>query len=305
MVAAQIEGWSRARAQSAIEAGQVRVNDRPARKPSQTVPAGATIDVDIVEDDGDADVAAVHPVDLSLPVLYEDDACIVINKPAGISVHPGAGMAPDEATILHGAAYLLQERSLPFSASSVLVHRLDKDTTGCLLLAKTSAAHSALQKQFEGRSVSKHYLAIVAGIPSPPSARIEAPIGRSPIDRTKMSILSAGKQRDAATTYTTVSSSRDAALLLCELHTGRTHQIRVHLTSVGYPLLGDDTYVTPHAQRLAATLGIERICLHAWKLAFASPAAASPVSLTAPVPDAFAHAAKRAGLALPPESFSA
>src|SRR3989338_8531562 len=182
-------------------------------------------------------------------------------------------MHEGEKTILHGIAYLFQKKNLPFSSEAVLVHRLDKETTGCLLIAKSPAAHIALQKQFADRTVSKTYLALVAGVPSPPAATIDAPIGRSTHDRTTMGIQGASGFREAQTTYRTVSvsSKKDCALLTCDLHTGRTHQIRVHLSSVGHPVLGDGTYTSVLSERVTQDYDIHGLCLHAWKLEFVSP----------------------------------
>ncbi|TSC79635.1 MAG: 23S rRNA pseudouridine synthase [Candidatus Peregrinibacteria bacterium Gr01-1014_25] len=285
---------SRAKAQEAIETGWVTVNDGIIRKPAFALQEGDVVEVHEGFGIRDPD-RGIEPEDLHLPVLYEDDACIVINKPAGIAVHPGAGTAR-EKTILHGAAFLLKERGLPFSPESILVHRLDRGTTGCLLLAKTPAAHMALQEQFAQRTVRKKYLAIVAGVPDPPVAVIDAPIGRSSSDRTAMGIIGASALREARTTYRTVASSREASLLACDLHTGRTHQLRVHLSAIGHPILGDDTYTSEFAERVATASGIDRICLHARELTFTSPATGHAETIQAPPPEEFTKAAKVLGL---------
>ena len=282
---------SRGHAQELIEAGCVQVNGAVCLKPARHVDPGDIVGValpDIPLLSGD-----IEPRDMHLPIVHEDAACIVIDKPAGYAVHPGTGMAPGEVTILHGAAHLFVQRGLAFNPAHVLAHRLDKETTGCLLLAKTPEAHIALQAQFADRSVQKTYLAIVAGVPDPAAATIDAPIGRSPNARTKMSVYGVSHARDARTTYRTLSASNQAALLACDLHTGRTHQIRVHLSSVGYPVIGDDTYVNRLAERLAQEAEIPSLCLHAWKLAFRSPSGNLPISLTVEPPPAFVHAMER------------
>lgn len=212
----------------------------------------------------------IDPVDLKLEVLYEDDNCLVINKPAGIAVHPGNGMKKGEKTIINGMAFLLKERSIPFAAGTVLVHRLDKETTGCLLIAKKPQAHRFLQKQFKDRMVEKTYLAIVAGVPKISEATIEAPIGRNLTNRTKMSVLKTSVSRAASTSYKVLDASDDCALLSCGLHTGRTHQIRVHLSSIGHPVLGDEVYGSAESKKITRKHQINGLCLHAYKLVFKS-----------------------------------
>jgi 23S rRNA pseudouridine1911/1915/1917 synthase len=259
---------SRAKAQKAIEEGYVRVNGVAQRKPAWKVDAG---DVVSLQEMPEA-TSSIEAVDLKLPILYEDSSCFVLNKPAGYAVHPGSGMAAGEKTLLHGLAFLFRERSLPFYSASVLVHRLDKETTGCILIAKNAEAHLQLQKQFETRSVEKKYLALVAGIPEHDTAKIDAPIGRSSHNRTKMSVRGVSKSREAQTTYQLLDSSKEAALVECDLHTGRTHQVRVHLQSIGHPVLGDPSYTNGPSEKLAEKYNIEQLCLHAWKLTFESPA---------------------------------
>ncbi len=261
---------SRARIQKLIEAGAVTVNGELMLKVAHRLKFNDKVVLEIPEH-AIPQKHTVVPVDLKLPVLFEDENCMVINKPAGIAVHPGAGMDTDEVTLLSGVAFLFAERKIPFSPEAVLVHRLDKETTGCLLIAKNLDAHAELQKQFETRTVEKTYLAIVFSVPSPAKAMIDAPVGRNLTDRTKMSVLRTSTSREAQTTYTTLQASTEAALLACDLHTGRTHQIRVHLRSISHPILGDDTYFTPKGQEFAKAHDIENLCLHAWKLSFSSP----------------------------------
>lgn len=260
---------SRIKASEMVRTGKVLVNGRIARKPALVLNAGDKVETSLADEP--VTETRLKAVDLKLQVLYEDDACFVIAKPAGISVHPGNGIPKDAPTMLHGIAYLFKQRSIPFSSSAVLVHRLDKETTGCLLVAKNARSHKALQKQFEDRTVQKTYLAIVAGVPDPPSAMIDASIGRSSSNRTRMTVLGSSKTRDARTTYRTLSASKVAALLACDLHTGRTHQIRVHLRAIGHPILGDASYFSSASKRLSEEFGIHDLCLHAWKLKFTSP----------------------------------
>jgi 23S rRNA pseudouridine1911/1915/1917 synthase len=291
---------SRAKAQQAIEEGLVEVNDEVLRKPAQRLQEGDS--VRFRGPTAEVHDLVIKPIDLNLDILYEDDRCFVLNKPSGTSVHPGAGTQPKEPTILHGIAYLFSKRAIPFDGDSVLAHRLDKGTTGCLLIAKEAEAHALLQKQFEERTIEKQYLALVVGAPSPAAAVIDAPVGRSTTHRTKMAILGAATPREAQTTYRTLAMSprKDASLLLCTLHTGRTHQVRVHLSSIGHPILGDDTYTSPQSEMVTQDLAIQNLCLHAWKLTFISPADTVRHTITAPLPLAFRTVLQRMGMEFSP-----
>ena len=286
---------SRAHAQKLIERGHVTVNGRKETKASRDIDSRHVVEYTLEE-------AAAVPdgvtSKMTLEVLYEDDDCFVINKPAGVAVHPGNGMAKNDETLLDGLKPIFAKRKLPFSASDVLVHRLDKETTGCLLIAKNAKAHKLLQKQFESRSVSKFYLALVAGVPSPASAVIDAPIGRHTGDRTRMSIVQISASRSASTTYRTLSSSQGVALLSCELHTGRTHQIRVHLRAIGHPILGDEKYETTASANVTAKFRVHFLCLHAWKLGFQSPSG-KKVSVNAEPPEKFLELTQQLGLKVP------
>ena len=274
---------SRSKAQKLIKDGMVQVNGKVVTKVAFMLKEGDHITV--AESRGSTirgrDVES--SVDLHLDVLYEDSACLVINKPAGLAVHPASSMKKGDRTILNGVEFLFKKRSLPFSEDAILVHRLDKETTGCLLIAKNVAAHAALQKQFEDRTVSKKYLALVAGVPSPSSATIDAPIGRNLVQRTMMSIFKTGKSRAAKTTYKTIQAKEDCALLECDLHTGRTHQVRVHLSSIEHPILGDPKYHSALSEKVTKEYGIKGLCLHAWKLAFDSQVDERRVSVVAPI----------------------
>ena len=290
-------GCTRTHAQRLVRAECVAVNGQTVRKPSHVLCADDAITVEPFDDDRH-DRIALEPIDLQLPILYEDDACIVINKPAGIAVHP-APTTKGEPTVLHGIAFLYVERALPFAAHAALVHRLDKETTGCLLVAKTPDAHHELQQQFQSRTVRKTYLALVAGAPDPASAVIDAPVGRKLTDRTKMSVFRTSVSREARTVYRTRQACNGCALLECDLHTGRTHQIRVHLSSIGHPIIGDIAYGSPQSCALAESLAIVSLCLHAWHLTFVSPANGAEHTTEAPVPPAFVAALQRIGCSIP------
>lgn len=271
----------------------MRVNGKTIRKSSHPLEPGQTVELCGQLPMPSSDIT---PTDLRLEVLYEDAACIVINKPVDLSVHPGAGMEPGTVTVLHGIAHLFAARSLPFSMQMPLVHRLDKDTTGCLLVAKDPESHAALQAQFEHRTVQKTYLALVAGRPVLAEATIDSPIGRSTSNRTRMAVRGATKLREAQTTYRVLDATDQAALVECDLHTGRTHQIRVHLHAIGHPVLGDATYTTPTSVHLAGQFGIQSICLHAWRLSFISPHEDRRQTVQAPLPPTLAQAVAAAHL---------
>ncbi len=288
---------SRIKASEMVRGGKVMVNGRIARKPAQVLAVGDKVQAS--KNDEMVTETRLAAEDLKLEVLYEDDACMVINKPAGNSVHPGAGMPADEITILHGIAFLFKERKIPFSSSSVLVHRLDKETTGCLLVAKTAKAHKELQMQFENRTVKKTYLAIVVGIPDPPSAIVDAAIGRSSSNRTKMSVISSAKTREARTTYRTLDACKVAALVACDLHTGRTHQIRVHMHAIGHPILGDDTYFSSSSEKVSKDFHIKDLCLHAWKLTFVSPEDKKEHAVMTPLPNNIEKVLKEMKMLIP------
>lgn len=286
---------SRAHAQKLIERRHVTVNGRRETKASRDIDSRHVIEYTLEEA---AAVPRHAKSTMKLDVLFEDDDCLVISKPAGIAVHPGNGMHKTDETLLDGLRPMFAKLTLPFSPSDVLVHRLDKETTGCLLIAKSAKAHKFLQKQFESRSVTKFYLALVAGVPSPAAAMIDAPIGRHTGDRTRMSIVQIGASRSASTTYRTLSSTQGAALLSCELHTGRTHQIRVHLRAIGHPILGDEKYETTLSAIASAKRQVHFLCLHAWKLGFTSMKG-KKVNVSAEPPGKFLALIRELGLRMP------
>ena len=296
LLAAEDEALSRSKIQSAIKQGLVTVNGTVVKKASQKLSSGDCVIIDEAAAHITHNAAPITPIDLHLEVLFEDDAVMVINKPAGIAVHPGHSMDQDEQTILHGIAHLFADRNIPFSADSTLAHRLDKPTTGCLAVVKNNNSFQHLQKQFENRTTKKTYIAIVSGVPEHQSATIDAPIGRSLTDRTKMSILKTSVSRDAKTTYTVLDSTDACSLLECDLHTGRTHQLRVHLASIGHPILGDSAYGSPASIKQSESYGIEGLCLHAQSLRFVSPADNNEHLIEAPLPDAFVTAQSAVGL---------
>jgi 23S rRNA pseudouridine1911/1915/1917 synthase len=219
---------------------------------------------------------------ISLQVVYEDEHIVVIDKPSNLVVHPGAGNRT--GTLLNGLITLCpKNKSLPRAG---IVHRLDKDTSGLLIAAKTLQAHTSLVEQLQKRSVTREYLALVYGTP-PASGTIEKPIGRHPRNRKLMSTLTRGKQ--AITHFHTNEYGKEWALLRCNLETGRTHQIRVHLSSIDCPIIGDKTYVSTKFQRkrIVVTDTIARQALHATKLKIIHPVLNEPMCWEAPPPQDF------------------
>lgn len=257
---------SRARVQRLIDAGHARVNGSPARK-AMNVSEGDALELEVP--------ATPHesvPTGLELPVLYEDDQLCVIDKPAGLAVHGAPGDTGPSV-----AAWWLEKLGEAAGAFDVerpgIVHRLDKDTSGVLVLARTPAAQAALSAAFEARTTKKTYLAIVEGVPDRPKAVIDAPIDRHPGDRTRMAIVTRG--REARTAYEVLHSDGRKALIEVHPETGRTHQIRVHLAAIGVPVSDDAVYGKrePGGRQL----------LHAYQLAIPHPAGGT-LTVTAPIP---------------------
>ena len=241
------------------------------------------------------------PQDIPLSVLYEDGAMLVVDKPAGLVVHPAAGH-PDGTLVnalLHRCPGVL---SVGGERRPGIVHRLDRDTTGLLAVAKTDAALAALQEAFRSGAVEKTYLAVSSGVPEPPRGTLDGAIGRNPADRKKMAVLPRGG-RAARTDYEVAEDFGGAALLRLRLHTGRTHQIRVHLASIGCPVAGDPVYGSAARDRAALPPGPRpaRQMLHAWRLSLPHPATGKTLSFETPPPADFAAllAALRAGRAAP------
>lgn len=270
---------SRTRIQALIRDGHIRLNDSPA-KPNTPLKAGDRIAVTVP----DAKPVRAQPQDIGLEVLFEDEHLIVVNKPAGLVVHPAAGN-PD-GTLVNALLHHCQNLSgIGGELRPGIVHRLDKETSGCLVAAKHDLAHSRLTDAFSGRRVTKIYLAAVNGVPAAESGRIENRIGRHPVDRKRMTLLTQpAKGKEAVTEWRRIATRQGCALLECRLLTGRTHQIRVHMReSLKTPVLGDTIYGQPNRQ----ILQMPRLMLHAWKLAFEHPVTRAALSFEAPVPVEF------------------
>jgi 23S rRNA pseudouridine1911/1915/1917 synthase len=227
--------------------------------------------------------AAAMAEDIPLDILYEDPAILVLNKPAGLVVHPGAGNR--EGTLVNALLFHCAGLSVIGGEERPgIVHRLDKETSGCLLVAKSDAAHRALSAQFADRLVQKTYLALVEGVPRMPHGKIEASISRHAVHRQKMTVSERG--RESVTQYRVLGSSLGKTLMECQPRTGRTHQIRVHLKHLGHPIVGDPLY--------GRRSGHLRHFLHAWKISFTHPESGKPIGFCAPLPPDFPQWARDA-----------
>jgi 23S rRNA pseudouridine1911/1915/1917 synthase len=269
---AVMPAYSRVRLQTFIREGCVLVNGLPARA-SQTLRAQDEIRV-TVPDEVEPSVARAQ--DIPLDILHEDASFLVLNKPAGLVVHPGAGNA--DGTLVNALLFHCAGLSVIGGVERPgIVHRLDKETSGCLIIALTDSAHRSISSQFADRLVKKTYLALVDGIPRMPHGKIEAAIGRHAVHRQKMTVSERG--RDSVTQYRVLASSLGKTLIQCQPHTGRTHQIRVHLKHLGHPIVGDPLY--------GRRGGHARHFLHAWKIAFAHPKTGKALEFCAPLPPDF------------------
>jgi 23S rRNA pseudouridine1911/1915/1917 synthase len=263
---------SRTQGQRLIEAAQVTVDGRP-RKPAYRVAAGELVIVNLPPKEPQV---AVRPQPIPLDIIYEDEHLLVVNKPAGMVVHPAPGH-PDGTLVNALLAHcpLIAEAGRRERAG--IVHRLDKDTSGVLVVAKHENTLQALHEQFRNRDVEKTYLALVRGRVQPPEGIIEVPIGRDPRDRQRMTALPEGKY--ARTRYSVVRPFRKHTLLEAHPYTGRTHQVRVHLSWLGYPVVGDSRYGSRHSRVLEG-----RHFLHAHRLVFTHPATGEEMVFEAPLP---------------------
>ena len=224
--------------------------------------------------------------DIALEIVFEDEHLLVVDKPAGMVVHPAAGNLDGTLVnaLLHHCAGRLS--GIGGVARPGIVHRIDKDTSGLLVVAKTDPAHEGLSAQFARHSIVRRYLALVAGRPNPPSGSVDAPLARSSANRKKMAIVAEGRGKRAVTHYRMLEPLRDSALVECRLETGRTHQVRVHMASLGHALLGDPVYGrTPAALReLLKKQAFARQALHAAELGLVHPTTGKSLSFQSPVP---------------------
>jgi 23S rRNA pseudouridine1911/1915/1917 synthase len=278
---------SRGAIQRLLEQGFIRVNGQPV-KPTHAPRAGELVDVTWPE----ARPAEAQPEQIPLDILFEDDDLLVLNKPAGLVVHPSAGH--EEHTLVNALLHHCagQLSGIGGVARPGIVHRLDKDTSGCLVVAKNDKAHLALAKQFAGREVEKVYHALVCGEIPREQGEIHAAIARHPSHRKRMAAAEEEEGREAWTSYRVADRLLYSTLVEAHLHTGRTHQIRVHFQHLGFPVVGDETYGARQNRRLQELTGycVERQMLHASKLAFRQPATGRMRSFEAPLPEDFTKA---------------
>ena len=270
-----MQEFSRSRIQSLIADGLVEVDGRPAKKAGQLLENGVRVSVRVPPPASTDLVAENIPLD----IVFENDDLVVVNKPAGMVVHPAAGHA--SGTLVNAMlGYDPDIEGIGGEERPGVVHRLDKETSGLILLAKNERAHRWLQDQFRLRKVEKTYLALVDGKPPTPSGRVEAYIGRDPSQRKRMAIVPESRGREAISEYKTLESFRNHTLLEFHPLTGRTHQIRLHCSFLGCPIVGDRVY-----GRKKTTAEISRHFLHAYRLRIVLPGEKEPRIFEAPLPD--------------------
>jgi 23S rRNA pseudouridine1911/1915/1917 synthase len=278
-LADHIPDLSRARIQALIESGQVTLNDRPCTSKKIAVQTGDRLQISIP----DPQPLDLKPAQIPLDILYEDDAIIIINKPAGLVVHPAPGHADD--TLVNA---LLSHCHTLAGIGGIqrpgIVHRLDKDTTGAIVVAKTDAALQHLQAQLKAKTARREYLWVVYGAPAAEGGTIDKPIGRHRIDRQKMAITSEERGGRTAVTHWSVQERiGNYTLIRFQLETGRTHQIRVHASHMGHPIVGDPVYSSGRS----IGVNLPGQALHAWKLTLQHPISGETIVATAPLPETF------------------
>jgi 23S rRNA pseudouridine1911/1915/1917 synthase len=274
-----LPGWSRSQIQKLIRSGKVQLGPRAAMKGGEEITAGEQILVQLQKEEPRA-----MPEELPLDIVYEDEDLVAVNKPAGMVVHVGAGVR--RGTLVNALLYHIGRLSSTGGADRPgIVHRLDKNTSGLILIAKTDAAHRTLAAAFKGRAIRKIYIGLVHGAVENHEGVIQAPVGRDPFRRVRMATGGVGS-REARTRYRVLRRFPNFTLLEVAPETGRTHQIRVHLASVGHPILGDTLYGAPARIRIMGheQKTLSRTFLHAFRLGFKHPRSGEPMLLTANVP---------------------
>ena len=281
-LAAAVPTLSRERLKALIRSGAVETSGRALRDPATKVHGDETFQVAVPE----PQPAHNEAQDIPLTVLFEDDHLLVVNKPAGLVVHPAAGNLDGTLVnaLLHHCAGKLS--GIGGVARPGIVHRIDKDTSGLLVVAKTDVAHEGLARQFAARSIDRRYLAIVSGVPKASEGKIDAPLARSATNRKKIAIVEGSRGKRAVTHWKRLEVLSDAALVECRLETGRTHQVRVHMASIGHPLLGDPVYgrAGKTQGKLLRELQFHRQALHAAELGFIHPVTKRRLSFSSPMP---------------------
>ncbi|MGF1602803.1 MAG: RluA family pseudouridine synthase [Thermosynechococcaceae cyanobacterium] len=282
-LAGQVTEISRSHLQKLIEQGHVQVNQQICSSKKHILQVGDQVQVTIPE----PEALNLQPEDIPIDVLYEDDHFLVVNKPAGLVVHPAPGNYT--GTLVHALLHHCQQPDGTSSLSGIggverpgIVHRLDKDTTGVIAIAKTDQAHRHLQAQIAARTAKREYLGIVYGQPSTDSGQFDQPIGRHPVDRIKMAIVSEEQGgRQAVTHWQIKERLGNYALIHFRLETGRTHQIRVHCADRGWPIIGDPLY----SRGKSIGVNLTGQALHAWRLTLEHPVTAEVIEVQAPLPE--------------------
>ncbi len=273
---------SRERLKALIRSGSVVAQGSPLRDPALKVRGDEAVRVAVPE----PQPAHNEPQDIPLTIVFEDDHLLVVDKPAGLVVHPAAGNFDGTLVnaLLHHCAGNLS--GIGGVARPGIVHRIDKDTSGLLVVAKTDVAHEGLARQFAAHSIDRRYLAIVNGVPKASEGSIDAALARSAANRKKIAIVEGDRGKRAVTYWRRLELLRDSALVECRLETGRTHQVRVHMASIGHPLVGDPVYGRSGKthSKLLNKLGFNRQALHATQLGFTHPVTKSRLSFASPMP---------------------
>ncbi len=281
-LAATIPSLSRERLKVLTKSGALTRDGKAVRDPATKVKGDEHFTLAIP----DPEPAHNEPQEIPLPIVYEDEHLLVIDKPAGLVVHPAAGNRDGTLVnaLLHHCGGSLS--GIGGVARPGIVHRIDKDTSGLLVIAKHDKAHVGLAKQFADHSIDRRYLAIVSGVPRQAEGAVDAPLARSPQNRKKIAIVSAGKGKRAVTHWKRLELLNDAALVECRLETGRTHQVRVHMASIGHPLVGDPVYGRGKSvhRKLLNQLDFKRQALHAAHLGFIHPVTKGRLSFDSALP---------------------
>jgi 23S rRNA pseudouridine1911/1915/1917 synthase len=281
-LAAAVPTMSRERLKSPVPSGALQTKDRPVRDPALKVRGDEEFRLSVPEPTPAHNV----PQDIPLRIVFEDEHLLVVDKPAGLVVHPAAGN-PDGTLVnalLHHCGGSLS--GIGGVARPGIVHRIDKDTSGLLLVAKTDVAHEGLAKQFAAHSIERRYLALVNGVPKTAEGIVDAPLARSSTNRKKISIVEGSRGKRAVTHWRRLQILREAALVECRLETGRTHQVRVHMAALGYPSLGDPVYGRSgkNNRELLKSLNFHRQALHAAELGFTHPVTKHRLSFASGMP---------------------
>lgn len=286
-VLAEASGLSRERIKALLGEGRITLAGAPVFQPSLKIAPGCSFTISVPQ----AAVAEAQAQDIPLSIVFEDEHLIVVDKPAGLVVHPAAGNL--DGTLVNALLHHCEGQlsGIGGVARPGIVHRIDKDTSGLLVVAKSDRAHEGLARQFAAHSIVRSYRAVVCGSPRPSAGRVDGSIARSSTNRKRMAIVEAGRGKHAVTHYKLLEALDSASLIECRLETGRTHQVRVHMSSIGHALLGDPTYGrTPGSLRpLLDRLQFRRQALHAAELGFVHPVKGETVQFFSAIPDDMAR----------------